>query len=132
MLLTILQFASFSAIAQVYNDEGSEAYDKKDYSNAVYSYTEGIKVNCKDKDLMAELYSNRANAHLCMGEAICIFQGLEVFILVGEFDRSTSQVRARVKFKSRVKFESIFFSHFFFPIISFDYTVNIIVKKNVR
>ena len=83
MLLTILQFASFSAIAQVYNDEGSEAYDKKDYSNAVYSYTEGIKVNCKDKDLMAELYSNRANAHFCMGEAICIFQGLEVFILVG-------------------------------------------------
>ena len=82
MLLTILQFASFSAIAQVYNDEGSEAYDKKDYSNAVYSYTEGIKVNCKDKDLMAELYSNRANAHFCMGEAICIFQGL-VFILVG-------------------------------------------------
>ena len=83
MLLTILQFASFSAIAQVYNDEGSEAYDKKDYSNAVYSYTEGIKVNCKDKDLIAELYSNRAHAHLCLGEAICIFQGLDVFILVG-------------------------------------------------
>ena len=68
------QFASFSAIAQVYNDDGSEAYDKRDYSNAVYFYTEGIKVNCKDKDLMAELYSNRAHAHLCLGEAICIFQ----------------------------------------------------------
>ncbi|CAH3195701.1 unnamed protein product, partial [Porites evermanni] len=67
VLLTILQFASVSAIAQVYNDEGSEAYDKKDYSNAVYFYTEGIKVNCKDKDLMAELYSNRAHAHLCLG-----------------------------------------------------------------
>ena len=80
MLLTILQFASFSAIAQVYNDEGSEAYDKKDYSNAVYSYTEGIKVNCKDKDLIAELYSNRAHAHLCLGEAISIFQDLEVFV----------------------------------------------------
>ena len=83
VLLTILQFASISAIAQVYNDEGSEAYDKKDYSNAVYFYTEGIKVNCKDKDLIAELYSNRAHAHLCLGEAICIFQGLDVFILVG-------------------------------------------------
>ena len=83
MLLTILQFASFSAIAQVYNDEGSEAYDKKDYSNAVYFYTEGIKVNSKDKDLMAELYSNRAHAHLFLGEAVCIFHGLEVFILVG-------------------------------------------------
>ena len=83
MLLTILQFASLSAIAQVYNDEGSEAYDKKDYSNAVYCYTEGIKVNCKDKDLMAELYSNRAHAHLCLGEAVCIFQDLEVCTLVG-------------------------------------------------
>ena len=83
MLLTILQFASFSAIAQVYNDDGSEAYDKKDYSSAVYFFTEGIKVNCKDKDLMAELYSNRAHAYLCLGEAFCIFQDLEVFILVG-------------------------------------------------
>ena len=82
MLLTILQFASLSAIAQVYNDDGSEAYDKKDFSSAVYFYTEGIKVNCKDKDLMAELYSNRAHAYLCLGEAICIFQDLEVFILV--------------------------------------------------
>ena len=83
MLLTILQFASFSAIAQVYNDDGSEAYDKKDYGSAIYFYTEGIKVNCKDKDLMTELYSNRAHAYLCLGEAICIFQDLEVFILVG-------------------------------------------------
>ena len=73
MLLTILQFASFSAIAQVYNDEGSEVYDKKDYSNAVYFYTEGIKVNCTDKDLMAELYSNRAHAHFFLGEAILYF-----------------------------------------------------------
>ena len=82
MLLTILQFASLSAIAQVYNDQGSEAYGKKDYSNAVYFYTEGIKVNRKDKDLMVELYSNRAHAYLCLGEAICIFQDLQVFILV--------------------------------------------------
>ena len=83
MLLTILQFALFSAIAQVYNDDGSEAYDKKDYSSAVYFYTEGIKVNCKDKDLMAELYSNRAHAHLCLGEPVCIFQGLVSCVLVG-------------------------------------------------
>ena len=83
MLLTILQFASISAIAQVYNDEGSEAYDKKDYSNAVYSYTGGIKVNCKDNDLMAELYSNRAHAHLFLGEAVCIFHGLVGCVLVG-------------------------------------------------
>jgi len=83
VLLTILQFASFSAIAQVYNDEGSEVCDKRDYSNAVYFYTEGINVNCKDKDLMAELYSNRAHAHLCLGESVCIFQGLVGCVLVG-------------------------------------------------
>ena len=82
VLLKILQFASFSGIAEVFNDEGSKGCDKRDYSYAVYFYTEGIKVNCKDKDLMAELYSNRAHAHLCLGEAISIFQDLEVFILV--------------------------------------------------
>ena len=52
-------------------------------SYAVYFYTEGIKVNCKDKDLMAELYSNRAHAHLFLGEAFCIFQGLVGCVLVG-------------------------------------------------
>ena len=83
VLLKILQFDSFSGIAEVFNDEGSKGCDKRDYSYAVYFYTEGIKVNCKDKDLMAELYSNRAHAYLCLGEAICIFQDLEVFILVG-------------------------------------------------
>ena len=39
-------------------------------------------MNCKDKDLMAELYSNRAHAHLCLGEAVCIFQGLVGCVLV--------------------------------------------------
>ncbi|KAM7451891.1 Tetratricopeptide repeat protein 4 [Porites harrisoni] len=55
------------AIAEVYNNEGNEAYSKKDYSNAVYFYTEGIKVNCNDEDLKAELYSNRAIAYFCLG-----------------------------------------------------------------
>ena len=40
-------------------------------------------MNCKDKDLMAELYSNRAYAHLCLGESVCIFQGLVGCVLVG-------------------------------------------------
>ena len=58
----------FLAIAEVYLNEGDEAYSKDEYSNAVYFYTEGTKVNCKDKDLMAELYSNRADAYFCLGE----------------------------------------------------------------
>ncbi|KAM7447290.1 Tetratricopeptide repeat protein 4 [Porites harrisoni] len=53
--------------AEVYLNEGNEAYRKKDYSNAVYLYTEGIEVNSKDEDLKAKLYSNRAVAHLNLG-----------------------------------------------------------------
>ena len=49
-------------------------YLKGDYNNAVYFYTEGIKVNCKDEDMTAKLYSNRAYAYLRLGEASCIFQ----------------------------------------------------------
>ena len=59
-----------SAIAEVYKTEGNEAYLKEDYSNAIYFYTEGIKVNCKDLDLKAKLYSNRAYANLRFGESI--------------------------------------------------------------
>ena len=42
--LTTFQHASFLAIAEVYKTEGNEAYLKEYYSNAVYFYTEGIKV----------------------------------------------------------------------------------------
>lgn len=61
------------AIARVYRNEGAEAYVKKDFSNAVYFATQGIKVNsnCKDEDLMAILYNNRANANFFLGELMC-------------------------------------------------------------
>ena len=70
----IKQPALFLAIAEVYKTEGNEAYLKDDYSNAVYFYTEGIKVNCKDEDLKAKLYSNRAYANLRLGKATCILK----------------------------------------------------------
>ena len=66
------QPALFLAIAEVYKTEGNEAYLQEDYSNAVYFYTEGIKVNCKDEDLKAKLYSNRSYANLRSGKATCI------------------------------------------------------------
>ena len=68
------QPASFLAIAEVYKTKGNEAYLKEDYSNAVYFYTEGIKVNCMDEDLGAELYSNRAYANLRLGKVTCILK----------------------------------------------------------
>ena len=66
--------ALFLAIAEVYKTEGNEAYLKEDYSNAVYFYTEGIKVNCKDEDLKVKLYSNRAYANLRLGKATFILK----------------------------------------------------------
>ena len=56
------------AIAEVYKNEGNDSYRQNDFNNAIYFYTEGIKVNCKDEELKAKLYSNRANAHFCLGE----------------------------------------------------------------
>ena len=73
--LTDIFLRHFIAIAEVYKNEGNEAYLKEDYVNAVYFYTEGIKVNCKDQDLKGKLYSNRAYANLRLGKSIiCKFQ----------------------------------------------------------
>ena len=56
------------AKAEVYRNEGNDEYSKKDFSNAVYFYTKGINVNCKDEELKAKLYCNRAIAHYYLGE----------------------------------------------------------------
>jgi len=56
------------AIAEVYMIEANKEYFEKEFNNAIYFYTEGIKVNCKDEELNAKLYSNRATAHFCLGE----------------------------------------------------------------
>ncbi|KAL9981278.1 hypothetical protein ACROYT_G009957 [Oculina patagonica] len=56
------------AIAEVYKNQGNEDYRKRDFINAIYFYTEGIKVNCKDDKLKAELYSNRAIANFKLGK----------------------------------------------------------------
>ncbi|XP_073228442.1 tetratricopeptide repeat protein 4-like [Porites lutea] len=55
------------AIAEVYKNEGNDEYSKKNFNNAIHFYTEEIKVNCKDEDLNAKLYSNRATAHFNLG-----------------------------------------------------------------
>ncbi len=57
----------FSAIAEVYLQEGNKEYKKKEYLNAIYFYTEGLQVNCKDDELNAKLYSNRATAYFHSG-----------------------------------------------------------------
>lgn len=52
----------------MYKIEGNNEYLKKEFSNAIYFYTEGIKVNCRDDELNAKLYTNRATAHFYLGE----------------------------------------------------------------
>ena len=58
------------AIAQVYFQEGNKECRGKDFNSAIHFYTEGIKVNCKDDELNAKLYSNRATAHFRLGEIL--------------------------------------------------------------
>lgn len=52
----------------MYFQEGNKEYRKKDLDNALYFYTEGINVNCRDDELNAKLFSNRATAHFNLGE----------------------------------------------------------------
>ena len=82
--VTTFLSASILAIAEVYKNEGNEAYLKEDYNNAIYFYTEGIKVNCKDKDIMAKLYSNRAYANLRAGEVTCTVKALLAINVVSD------------------------------------------------
>ena len=60
------------AIAEVYKNEGNDEYKKNNFNNAIQFYTEGIKVNCKDKELNAILYSNRAAARFNLGEKLLL------------------------------------------------------------
>ena len=68
--VTIIKICSFVAIAEVYKNEGNDEYNKKNFNNAIDYYTKGIKVNCKDQDLNAKLYSNRAAAHFNLGKKL--------------------------------------------------------------
>ena len=58
----------FTAIAQVYMQEGDAEYNKNEFRNATGFYTEGINVNCKDEQLNAILYTNRAISNFCLGK----------------------------------------------------------------
>lgn len=66
-----MRFA-FSAIAEVYQEEGDKEFTRIQVSNAIYFYTEGIQVNCKDVQLNAKLYSNRATAYYHLGKILIL------------------------------------------------------------
>lgn len=51
-------------LAAQYKEDGNNNFRLKKYRWAVASYTEGIKQKCADQELNAQLYCNRAAAHM--------------------------------------------------------------------
>ena len=58
--------------AEVFNKAGNDAYRKKDFAKAIFFYTEGIKVECKDKELVSKLYNNRSTVYFYQGKFLGI------------------------------------------------------------
>lgn len=50
-----------------YKEDGNAHFAKKNYDAAIVAYTEGLKFNCSDKELNANLFNNRAAAHFRLG-----------------------------------------------------------------
>ena len=79
-IIIIIIIIIIVAIAEVYKNEGNDEYKKSNFNNAIQFYTEGIEVNCKDEELNAKLYSNRAAANLNLGKKLkLVFYCCEVF-----------------------------------------------------
>ena len=57
-----------STMAETHKNAGNDAFLKCDFVKAINLYTEAIEVKCKDKDLNAKLYNNRASAHFHLGK----------------------------------------------------------------
>ncbi|KAM3915765.1 tetratricopeptide repeat protein 4 [Leptodactylus fuscus] len=53
--------------ATSYKEEGNEYFKEKNYKKAITAYTEGLKKSCKDAELNAVLYTNRAAAQFYLG-----------------------------------------------------------------
>ena len=54
--------------AEDFNNAGNDAYRKKDFAKAIFFYTKGIKVECKDKELVSKLYNNRSTIYFYQGK----------------------------------------------------------------
>lgn len=58
--------------AEDFNNAGNDAYRKKDFAKAIFFYTEGIKVECKDKEFVSKLYNNRSTVYFYQGKFLRI------------------------------------------------------------
>ena len=71
----------FAATADVYRNEGNEAFKKGDFISAIHFYSEGIKMNCNEKELKAKLCNNRAIAHFKLGKMILTDLCIEILLI---------------------------------------------------
>ena len=69
-LTKIMVINCITALAEFYKNEGNDQFKKRNFQSAIHYYTKGIKVNCKDKEMNAKLYSNRAAARINFGKKI--------------------------------------------------------------
>ena len=79
-LTQIIFYFFFAATADVYRNEGNEAFKKGDFINAIHFYTKGIKINCNEKELKAKLHNNRAIAHSKLGMIMRALIGIFFFL----------------------------------------------------
>ena len=56
--------------AEVHKNAGNEAYTKRDFAKAISFYTEGIKIQCADKELVSKLYNNRSTVYFYLGNIL--------------------------------------------------------------
>ena len=70
IILILILIVIIVAIAEAYKNEGNNEYNQNNLNNAIDLYTKGIKVTCKDEELNAILYSNRAAARFNLGEKL--------------------------------------------------------------
>ena len=70
IILILILIVIIVAIAEAFKNEGNNEYNQNNLNNAIDLYTKGIKVTCKDEELNAILYSNRAAARFNLGEKL--------------------------------------------------------------
>ena len=70
IILILIIIVIIVAIAEAYKNEGNNEYNQNNFNNAIDFYTKGIKATCKDEELNAILYSNRAAARFNLGEKL--------------------------------------------------------------
>ncbi|XP_047363755.1 DNA polymerase interacting tetratricopeptide repeat-containing, protein of 47 kDa [Vespa velutina] len=58
-------------LAKSYKDDGNFNFNNGQYRMSIISYTEGIRTKCKDQELLAQLYNNRATAHYMLQNYRC-------------------------------------------------------------